>query len=553
MGIFTRNEFGAHAPARAFDPPRGEIRDGLPGYWRGPAFLTFACLAVALLAFWPTAVAMISTWYNSRTFSHGFLVFPLSACMVWRRRQRLALLHPATNWRGVPLLGAIGAAWLLANIAEIRVVEELVWIGILVALVWTLLGSEVTRTLAFPLAFLIFAVPLGVGLIGPLQDFTAWIAIHALTLSGIPAVLEHRLLSVPSSTWTVAEACSGIRYLFSSIMVGVIYAWSVYRSPKRRLVFMLFSVVVPIIANGFRAYGIVLLAYLSNNKLATNIDHIVYGWLFFAAVQLALFVIGARWWEPSRLPGPIPVLPTVPVPGTQSAGPLQSSLLAAGVVVIILGCIPAVALYLWNRAAVHSMTSSWPDPPVTVHLPWQAVPATDTSWTPTLRGTSREFVESYTTGSNRVDLFWALYPNRGAELLHSYNRVATPRSWSEISETQEEQTIQGRQVRIHHSLILSRQLARSVWTFYWVNGECTSSPARLKYLQAKARLRGASPTTILVALSTESSTDDSGSESVLREFLSHFSLLTPRSPDSAQNPFVESVQGKYESVHDLSR
>jgi exosortase len=134
--------------------------------------------------------------------------------------------------------------------------------------IWVNLGPDVVRALRFPLAFLVFLVPFGRSLIAPLQDYTAWFAVHALTLSRVPVILEHRTLSLPSGAWTVAEACSGIRYLISSVVLGLLYASVVYRSPKRRAIFVAASIAVPIAANGARAYGSILLAHLTDNRFA---------------------------------------------------------------------------------------------------------------------------------------------------------------------------------------------------------------------------------------------------------------------------------------------
>jgi exosortase A len=530
-------------------PARKSAGQGIPDYWRLPAVLTFLCLAVALIAFRETVHAMVTTWLSSRTFSHCILVFPLSGYMVWRRREQLAALRPQPNPFGIILLGTLGLAWLLGNIGEIRVLEEFSWIATLIAIIWTTLGTAVLRVLLFPLAFLFFAVPFGVSLIGPLQDVTAWFAVHALTWTGIPAVLEHRLLSVPSSTWTVAEACSGIRYLFSSVMVGVIYAWAVYRSQKRRLIFVLFSILVPVVANGFRAYGIVLLAYLSDNRLARNVDHIVYGWVFFSVVQLALFIVGLRWREPSSPDVPSPT----PDPPSGFAAPFRRSSLAVVLAaVLILAGIPSVAQHLWERADLHSTESSWPYPPVAVSPPWKAVPSLETSWTPNLRNVNRDFLQSFVSGTNRIDLYWARFGQRGFELLSSYNRVVNPKSWSAISESQQEQIINAKRLKVRRTLFLSSQGARWIWTWYWVDGEFTSSAERVKFLQTKARLGGSSPTTIVFALSTESAQEDSDAEAVLKNFLLSASFLTPGPQHPEQLP-IESVQDKSSSVHDLSR
>jgi len=553
MAVTTRNHFAGRA-AGDFQKNSANGVEGVSLGWRLPALLTAGCILLDFFVFHETVLGMVSTWLNSRTFSHCLLVFPLSVYMVWRSRRRIALLQPRPSVWGLLLLLSSSICWLLGNIGEIRVVQEFAWVSAFISLVWALLGTAVIRSLAFPLGFLFFSVPFGVSLIGPLQDFTAWMAVQALTLSGIPAVLEHRLLSVPSSTWTVAEACSGIRYLFSSVMAGVIYAKIVYRSYKRRLIFIFCAIIIPIVANGLRAYGIVLLAYLSNNRIAVNVDHVVYGWLFFAIVQIALFGIGLRWLEP----GSASTSAYESNAGMQQAAAVvlpkrdrwQSLAVAFGIVAI-LALTPVAAQHLWSRADLTSRAIVWPDPPVVITPPWQAAPESNESWTPSLRGANRDFTQSYISGSRRVDLYCALYSGRGFELLNSYNRTGSPRTWAAIADNLENLLIDNKSVTIHRTLFISGEVTRWMWSWYWVNGEYTTSPERVKYLQAKARLYGASPITVVFALSTESARDESSAEDLLREFLTHASFLSPGSPKIQAQAHVN-VQPSSSVVQDFS-
>ena len=95
----------------------------------------------------------------------------------------------------------------------------------------------------------------------------------------------------------MVEACSGVRYLISSITLGCLYAYLTYRSTLRRALFIGLSIVVPIIANGLRAYMIVMIGHLSGMELATGVDHLIYGWLFFGLVMFVMFWIGSFWRE----------------------------------------------------------------------------------------------------------------------------------------------------------------------------------------------------------------------------------------------------------------
>ncbi len=105
---------------------------------------------------------------------------------------------------------------------------------------------------------------------------------------------------MPNGRWSVIEACSGVRYLIASLVVGTLFAYLNYTTMWRRFAFVGVSIVVPIVANWLRAYMIVMLGYLSDNRIATGVDHIIYGWVFFGLVMLLMFWIGARWQEPEH-------------------------------------------------------------------------------------------------------------------------------------------------------------------------------------------------------------------------------------------------------------
>ncbi len=130
-----------------------------------------------------------------------------------------------------------------------------------------------------------------------LMDWTADFTVAALRLSGVPVYREGVHFVIPTGQWSVIEACSGIKFLIASLMAGSLYAWLMYRSTGRRLAFIAASIAVPIIANWLRAYLIVMVGHLSKNRLMTNEDHIVFGWILFGAIMLLLYWQAARWRE----------------------------------------------------------------------------------------------------------------------------------------------------------------------------------------------------------------------------------------------------------------
>ena len=183
------------------------------------------------------------------------------------------------------------------SLADVLGVKQFALAFMLQAAVISVLGLRVAGVLALPLAFLLFAVPAGEVFVPTMIDWTADFTVAALRLSGVPVYREGNFFSIPSGNWSVIEACSGVRYLIASVMVGVVYAAIAYRSWSRRIAFFLTSILVPLVANWLRAYLIVMMAHLSNNKLAVGVDHLIYGWVFFGFVMLLLFWAGSFWAE----------------------------------------------------------------------------------------------------------------------------------------------------------------------------------------------------------------------------------------------------------------
>ena len=251
-----------------------------------------------LLAWYGDTVhSMVATWQRSDTFAHGFLIAPISVWMIWQRRHAVAALDLRPDFHVLPLLALVGFGWLLGQLAGAGVAQQFGVVLMIPLVVWAILGTAVVRTLAFPLSFLLFAVPFGEFLESPMMEYTADFTVAALRLTGIPVYREGQFFMIPSGSWSVVEACSGLRYLIASLTVGVLYAYLAYRSLARRAIFVALSVIVPIVANWLRAYMIVMIGHVSEMKYAVGFDHLIYGWLFFGVVMLILLWIGSFWRE----------------------------------------------------------------------------------------------------------------------------------------------------------------------------------------------------------------------------------------------------------------
>src|SRR5215510_193743 len=272
----------------------GEVRARRVAPWlaAGVAFVAIVALH------WRTVAEMALIWSHSETITHGFLVLPISLWLVWRQRQEFRALTVRPCFPALLGVAAAGFLWLLSDLASVASPAEFALVLMLQFAIVAVLGREVAGAIAFPLVFLLFAVPAGEFLVPKLMDHTANATIFALRASGIPVFREGNQFMIPTGSWSVVEACSGIRYLIASMMAGSLFAYLTYRSPWKRWAFFAVSIVVPIVANWLRAYMIVMIGHLSGNTLAAGVDHLVYGWVFFGIVIAIMFWIGSRWYDP---------------------------------------------------------------------------------------------------------------------------------------------------------------------------------------------------------------------------------------------------------------
>ena len=155
------------------------------------------CLWVSLIVLYLNSFATIVSVWKTASFSHGFLVAPLSLYLVWLRRRRLALLEPVPDFRALPVLVLLALVWLFARLAVTNNALQFCVVTMVVITAWGVLGTKVARAMLMPLVFLFFAIPLGSGLIPKLQDFAAAFAFRLLELSNVPVLLEGRVLSLP--------------------------------------------------------------------------------------------------------------------------------------------------------------------------------------------------------------------------------------------------------------------------------------------------------------------------------------------------------------------
>ena len=453
------------------------------GAWRRA--LPVLALAIVWIVAWyaPTARSIVETWARSETYAHGFVVLPIVAWLVFRARDRLRALSPRPSWPAIALLAVAGFAWLTGIFGAVNALAQTSFVALLVLAVPAILGVDVARALMFPLGFLFFAVPIGDFLLPTLMERTADFTILALRMSGVPVYREGLQFVIPTGRWSIIEACSGVRYLIASLMTGTVFAYITYRANWRRFAFIGVAIAVPILANWVRAYMIVMIGHLSNNRLATGIDHVLYGWLFFGIVMLLMFWIGSSWREPPAAKALAAVSSPPPQPKPTRLGPV------AAAVLVVTATWPVIASMLATDTNLHPVALG------TIDVPrWTAV-RRGPDFTPRFVAPSSTVQTTLQRDAANVGLYVAYYRGQDFErkLVSSENVLVptTGSEWISVGSTRRDVTIGGVTHRIVATTLAGPGARRLLaWQWYWIDGDIVSNDFAAKARTAWLRLTG---------------------------------------------------------------
>lgn len=261
------------------------------GLWAPIAF------SVAAFAFLYRAVIakLVYDWTYDGNFSHGFLIVPIAAYLVWERRKKLAATPIEPTVVGLVLLvgslatlaaGILGAELFLSRVSMI---------GVIGSVVLFTTGWRFLRVLMFPLAFLLLMIPIPAIVFNqislPLQLLASKAAEYTLQMAHIPVLREGNVIVLANTSLEVAEACSGIRSLISLVTLAIVYGYFSDARVWARSVLTLAAVPVAVVSNAARVAGTGVAAHYYGPQAAEGFFHTFSGWMLFLVAFVMLFGI----------------------------------------------------------------------------------------------------------------------------------------------------------------------------------------------------------------------------------------------------------------------
>jgi len=439
---------------------------------------------------------MVTRWWNSSTYGHCLLIPPILGWMVWQRRAGLARLAPQPWLPGAVLMLGAGVVWLVGDLAGVAVLRHTALVLLFIFSVPTVLGLAVARGVMFPLVFALFMIPTGEQLEPTLQTITAKFAMQLLHLFGVPAYNDGVFITIPNGDFEVAEACSGVRFLIAMVAFGALVSNVCFLSWKRRIAFMTAAIVLPIVANGIRAWGTIYIAHLTTPQFARGVDHIVYGWIFFAVVMALLLAVGWRYFDrpvddPFIYPAQIQNPATPPAPPARLIVAALLALAAGGAAPAWAALVDAGSVAHPTRALVLAAPPGWRQ------TAYQGVP-----WKPIYKNPNADAYASFVDGAGQtVDVYVAVYDRQseGHEIV-GYGQGAIEAlnegGWQWAANAPDPAGGHGFQIN-------KEGAARDIVQFYRVNGRMIGSPYTAKIEGLKARLLGGDPQAATLFVSAE--------------------------------------------------
>ncbi len=248
---------------------------GLPRELRWPAVLL--AIVMAGVFYW-TIARMWERWNNAHGYySHGPLVLPIALGTAWLIIRKRGLPMASTKGsRRLGLLVLIGALLihLLSMYPRVTFLSGLMIPPAIAGCMLYLGGWAMLRRLWFPVAFLLFMVPLPDVTINdinfPLKLFAASMSTSIVDATGVTAYVRGSdIVLAGGTTLTVEDACSGLRSLISLMAFATLFTYACKLRGYKRLVLFLSAIPVAVAANIVRIVVLSLVAHSWGIKLAT--------------------------------------------------------------------------------------------------------------------------------------------------------------------------------------------------------------------------------------------------------------------------------------------
>ena len=444
--------------------------------------LIIALLIVALLGLmYADSVAFLFNQWGRDDYSHGPFIPIISAALVWHRRRRLAQIELTPSWWGVGIVLAGLLLYIAGNLTTLYAISHLSLWFVLAGLVLAFFGTKALQYLAFPIGYLLTAIPLPFffynTLSSQLQLWSSALGVGVLHLIGVTAFREGNVIDLGPIQLQVAEACSGIRYLFPLTALALLCAYLYRDRIWKRIVLVVSALPVSIFINGLRIGVVGVLVEWYGPQAAEGFLHLFEGWVLFLTTLVLLLL---EMWALSNV-HPLPEAtklserfswdsvqePPQSVPITPGLSPRKQSKFPAYVGSLAL-ILPVALLFplIGERQEIVPDRSAFVDFPMRIGE-WQGNPQpVEPQLISALRFDDYLLADYKASSSSPITLYMAYYQSqRMGQSAHSPSSCIPGGGWEITSHRTANLSLGGYRVPVNRVLIQKDRHKQLV--FYW--------------------------------------------------------------------------------------
>lgn len=251
--------------------------------------------ALLVLIYWKAGREIHNGWTMVDSYySHGFLIPLVSLFFIWRDRHALAALPRVPSAWGYPWVLGAACMLLMGDFLGFGVVAQLSLIPMITGVLLLTQGAARTKRLWFPLAFLLFMIPIPGSIT---QSFALKLklvateaAVQLANLCTVPVVREGSYVHFGDDFLLVGEVCGGLRSLIALLALGALMAYiSKTHWVARLLLFFPIAPVIAILTNILRIFGLCVVGSFYGSEVAAGTFHDVSGILIFVAAFICFF------------------------------------------------------------------------------------------------------------------------------------------------------------------------------------------------------------------------------------------------------------------------
>jgi len=278
----------------------GEVSLSKPLNFQSTMPVLLLALGLSVM-FGPVFIKLAHTVWNTDEQGHGPIILAVAVWLLWQRRT----LFQQAAAQGRPA-GFMGWAWLLSGLfiyfvgrlQNIVTFEMGAMIPLVVGALAVTFGWGVVRVAAFPIFFLLFAVPLPGPVVdamtAPLKQAVSWFSEQILWAAGYPIARTGVILNVGPYQLLVADACAGLNSMFTLEALGLLYMNIVgHTSRLRNVLLAILLIPMSFTANVIRVMVLVLVTYHFGDEAGQGVIHGAAGMLLFVVALFLMFVLDA--------------------------------------------------------------------------------------------------------------------------------------------------------------------------------------------------------------------------------------------------------------------